>query len=287
MNQDDIEASRSQFERLDTSKNGFITLDQLKEILQHHNVPPIEVEKMFNDIDQDHSGTIDYSEFIAAAMQKRVYLDEERLHDAFHRLDVEGTGFLTKEGLTKILGASFTADEVSCIFYFFFRLCLCFFFAFLLQMIFFGSQVVEMVQEADFKHNGKISFDEFQKLMRDDVPASPAPSGILRKKTGRLSSLDGGTPTKADQLKEANLLLNSPSRPMKRRPSRAFDATDLLAKKLGTPSHLLPCQINDRTKQLGAPSPLMKQGRKVFKKSSAEKLLWEEKKIPEAVGENQ
>jgi hypothetical protein len=31
----------------------------------------------------------------------------------------------------------------------------------------------------------------------------------------------------------------------------------------------------------------MKQGRKVFKKSSAEKLLWEEKKIPEAVGENQ
>lgn len=258
LNQDDIEASRSQFERLDTSKNGFITLDQLKEILQHHNVPPIEVEKMFNDIDQDHSGTIDYSEFIAAAMQKRVYLDEERLHDAFHRLDVEGTGFLTKEGLTKILGASFTADEV-----------------------------VEMVQEADFKHNGKISFDEFQKLMRDDVPASPAPSGILRKKTGRLSSLDGGTPTKADQLKEANLLLNSPSRPMKRRPSRAFDATDLLAKKLGTPSHLLPCQINDRTKQLGAPSPLMKQGRKVFKKSSAEKLLWEEKKIPEAVGENQ
>ena len=128
MNQDDIEASRSQFERLDTSKNGFITLDQLKEILQHHNVPPIEVEKMFNDIDQDHSGTIDYSEFIAAAMQKRVYLDEERLHDAFHRLDVEGTGFLTKEGLTKILGASFTADEVSCIFFFFF--------AFLLQICF-------------------------------------------------------------------------------------------------------------------------------------------------------
>ena len=212
MNQDDIEASRSQFERLDTSKNGFITLDQLKEILQHHNVPPIEVEKMFNDIDQDHSGTIDYSEFIAAAMQKRVYLDEERLHDAFHRLDVEGTGFLTKEGLTKILGASFTAEEVSCFFFFPFV----FYFYFLLYLTncllreFFVSQVVEMVQEADFKHNGKISFDEFQKLMRDDVPASPAPSGILRKRTGRLSSPDGGTPTKADQLKEANLLLNVP-----------------------------------------------------------------------------
>jgi calcium-dependent protein kinase len=112
LSQDDIEKSRAQFERLDASKNGFITFDQLKEVLQHHNVTPAEVETMFNDIDQDHSGTIDYSEFIAAAMQKRIYLDEERLHDAFHRLDTDGTGFLTKEGLTKILGGSFTEDEV-------------------------------------------------------------------------------------------------------------------------------------------------------------------------------
>ena len=113
LNQDDIEASRSQFERLDATKNGFITCEQLKIILINHKVEPDEVETIFNDIDQDNSGTIDYSEFIAAAMQKRVYLDEERLHDAFHRLDVEGTGYLTKEGLTKILGGSFTQEEVS------------------------------------------------------------------------------------------------------------------------------------------------------------------------------
>ena len=113
LSQDDIEASRTQFEQLDVAKNGFITLDQLREVLQHQNVSDEEIEKMFNDIDQDHSGTIDYSEFIAAAMQKRVYLDEERLHDAFHKLDVDGTGFLTAEGLTKILGGSFTPEEVN------------------------------------------------------------------------------------------------------------------------------------------------------------------------------
>jgi len=112
LSQDEIEASRTQFERLDVAKNGFITLSELREVLHNHNVSDIEVESMFNEIDQDHSGTIDYSEFIAAAMQKRVYLDEERLHDAFHRLDVEGSGFLTQEGLSKILGGSFTTEEV-------------------------------------------------------------------------------------------------------------------------------------------------------------------------------
>ena len=49
LSQDDIEKSRAQFERLDASKNGFITFDQLKEVLQHHNVTPAEVETMFND----------------------------------------------------------------------------------------------------------------------------------------------------------------------------------------------------------------------------------------------
>lgn len=117
LSQDDIEASRTQFERLDVAKNGFITLDQLRTVLESQDVSDAEVEKMFNDIDQDHSGTIDYSEFIAAAMQKRIYLDEERLHDAFHRLDVEGTGFLTVEGLTKILGGSFSPEDVRMFFF--------------------------------------------------------------------------------------------------------------------------------------------------------------------------
>ena len=51
--------------------------------MEHYGVPDKEVQSIFDDIDQDRSGTIDYSEFIAAAMGERVYLDEEHLHDAF------------------------------------------------------------------------------------------------------------------------------------------------------------------------------------------------------------
>ena len=134
-----------------------------------------------------------------------------------------------------------------------------------------------MVKEADFKHNGKISFAEFQKLMRDEIPGSPGGIGspLRRKRTGRL---DG---------QSENELQKSPSRLLKRRPSRALNVTPTGLIKGQTP-HLLPIQIDDRSVQLGAPSPLMKQGRKQFKQlneTTEEKRLWAEQKIPEAVGE--
>jgi Ca2+-binding EF-hand superfamily protein len=33
-----------------------------------------EIEKVFNSIDMDNSGKIDYTEFIAVTMEKRIYL---------------------------------------------------------------------------------------------------------------------------------------------------------------------------------------------------------------------
>ncbi len=113
LNQDEIEQARAQFEILDTEKNGIVRLSQLKIVLQEHGVAEAEIMAIFKNIDTDHSGAIDYSEFIAAAMQKRIYLDEERLYDAFHRLDTEGSGFLTQAGLEKVLGGSYSSDDVS------------------------------------------------------------------------------------------------------------------------------------------------------------------------------
>jgi calcium-dependent protein kinase len=36
-----------------------------------------------NSIDTDGSGKIDYTEFLAATMEKSVYMKEEKLHSAF------------------------------------------------------------------------------------------------------------------------------------------------------------------------------------------------------------
>lgn len=139
-----------------------------------------------------------------------------------------------------------------------------------------------MVLEADFNHDGRIAFDQFQKLMRDDVPASPGGKGspIMRKKTARLSgALQGVTGEIGNGLiGEGNdMLMRSPSRTLRRRPSQIYTGN--------THKHILPIQIDDRSVQLGAPSPLMKQGRKSIKTSPADKKLWEEKTIPESVNE--
>ena len=145
-----------------------------------------------------------------------------------------------------------------------------------------------MVKEADFKHNGKISFGEFQQLMRDEVPDSPMMSSgkgspLMRKKTGALDGALGeggkGSPfpmrKRTGSLLSPDSLTKSPSRKLKRRPSAAFTH--------GT--NMLPIQLDDRSVQLGAPSPLMVRGRKSIKTSPAEKRLWEAETIPDPVVE--
>merc|ERR1711865_799535 len=97
----------------------------------------------------------------------------------------------------------------------------------------------------------------------------------MRKKTARLSgALQGVTGEIGNGLigviGEGNdMLLRSPSRTLRRRPSQIYTGN--------TNKHILPIQIDDRSVQLGAPSPLMKQGRKSIKTSPADKKLWEEK----------
>lgn len=135
-----------------------------------------------------------------------------------------------------------------------------------------------MVAEADFNHDGKIAFDQFQKLMRDDVPASPGGKGspLMRKRTAKLGNvLDD----------DDEMLSRSPSRP-RRRPSQLYTRMDLENAVNGKNKHLLPIQIDDRSVQLGAPSPLMKQGKKSVVKTSPEsRALWAENTIPKGIAE--
>lgn len=43
----------------------------------------VEVEKIMKNVDTDHNGWIDYSEFISATIDKRKLLSKERLKAAF------------------------------------------------------------------------------------------------------------------------------------------------------------------------------------------------------------
>jgi hypothetical protein len=85
--------------------------------------------------DLDGSGRIRYTEFLAATIEAQGAISEERLAEAFDRLDSDDSGYISPENLSEILGQDFPLDEIKSI-----------------------------IQEADLTKDGLISYAEFLAL---------------------------------------------------------------------------------------------------------------------------
>ena len=60
----------------------------------------------------DKNGDIQYTEFLAAALEFHTAIEEERIAEAFDRLDADDTGFISKANLINFLGKDATAEDV-------------------------------------------------------------------------------------------------------------------------------------------------------------------------------
>ena len=56
--------------------------------------------------------TLNYNEFVAAAMCKRISIDEERLHVAFESLDTQSSGHISASSIRDILGDEVNEDMI-------------------------------------------------------------------------------------------------------------------------------------------------------------------------------
>ncbi len=70
-----------------------------------------EIEKMFESVDIDQSGFIDYSEFVVAAMNEKNLLTNDKLQSAFKMFDRDGSGSISAEEIKEILGFGKTLSE--------------------------------------------------------------------------------------------------------------------------------------------------------------------------------
>jgi calcium-dependent protein kinase len=130
LNPKQIEQLREDFYAIDTNRNGTISMEELRNALAAKGMAPHESFKVEDG--EDGSIELNYSDFLAAAMLKRVNIDEDRLVMAFETLDSEGTGFVDVEALRSSLGAE-QSDHI----------------------------LEDMIAELDSNNDGKIDYKEF------------------------------------------------------------------------------------------------------------------------------
>lgn len=137
----EIKKLRDAFRYCDKDHCGEISINNLKQILKEENfaVTNIEINKILKDLDVNDEDTIRYSEFLAAAMNSKLYLSKEKLWTAFKFFDIENSNYITQENIQEVMkrAGKLYSDE----------------------------QIREMIQEVDIGKDGKISFDEFCRMM--------------------------------------------------------------------------------------------------------------------------
>jgi calcium-dependent protein kinase len=137
LKEDDIKELKDIFMVLDKNKDGTLTLDEIKEGIEKLKKSSINVEEIFKSIDTDSSGVINYTEFLAATIDKKVYMKEERLYEAFRAFDKDGSGKISRDEIKKVM----KADNVDI------------------------STFDNMIESFDTNGDGEIDYNEFISMM--------------------------------------------------------------------------------------------------------------------------
>jgi calcium-dependent protein kinase len=147
LNDDQIKALRETFMQLDGNGDGLLTAAELKEGLAKSGIKdmPGDLEQILKDVDSDGSGNIDYTEFLAATLDKRHYMQEDVCWSAFRIFDKNGDGKISLDELQNVLGDEEVAGAMGS------------------PM----SKMAELMKEVDTSGDGQIDFQEFMAMMRN------------------------------------------------------------------------------------------------------------------------
>ena len=124
-------------------------MQEFKEAFSGTRLTEEQIDELFNSMDAGNKGMIDYSEFLAACLNRRIYMDEDKIQDAFRRFDLTGTGKIEASDLKQILDREnlITNEETW----------------------------EDIIAEADRDNDGAINFQDFFTMMQQKIIECSSP----------------------------------------------------------------------------------------------------------------
>merc|ERR1719326_54135 len=107
-----------------------------------------DMTQVMKELDNDGSGKVDYREFIAATMNKKVALSHDYVWQVFKQFDTDHSGTINKDNLATILSSGHVTKFT--------------------QVVGLEKQEIEdLMVKYDKDKNGVIDFDEFMELLQE------------------------------------------------------------------------------------------------------------------------
>lgn len=79
MNETEIQQLSKEFQKLDNNNDGVLSVEEIMGGLKDTNMTAHEIQEIISSIDTDNSGVVNYTEFVAATIEKSVYMKEDKL----------------------------------------------------------------------------------------------------------------------------------------------------------------------------------------------------------------
>ena len=137
----DFKMLRNAFRELDVDNSGTLEIAELKQAFEKSGLSNEEMNDLFYKIDFNQDGKLNYTEFLAATVDKNKAVTQQNLKLAFHHFDVDNSGKITSENLLEVFkrqGQHMTKDECD-----------------------------KMINEANPENANELNFKEFETLIKN------------------------------------------------------------------------------------------------------------------------